>query len=322
MKKLLFLLGLTVSLLCLSGVSSLAQDVIIKLDGTEIEVYVDEISDSIIQYRRYDNPTGPIYKLSTSSIARIEYENGVVEEYNNKPVEEPPVLSDKEKKKQEELDRKAQKKMEEDRKRMEKELENQEKERKKQEQRQQRALNSTQKKGYGLSLGALMNWELLHSNMYNSVYEGLTYSGLRPSIYLDYHFASWFYAGVNGSFSIRKASKQSSASTNSLNFWYQTNNIGVNGHLGLQVPFSSRKMGISVYGGPTISWNISSNAYYSISTKRTFNVPSQQMDLTVGIKLKSIVCLAAEYHIPLGGIDQDRVGIPAYYWSFGVGLGF
>ena len=316
MRNTLFLLGLTLGLLCLSGVSSHAQDVIIKLDGTEIEVYVDEVLEDSVQYRRYDNPAGPTYKLSTSKIARIEYENGVVEEFNNEPVEETPELSDEEKKEQEAYDREVQKKIEEGRKRMEKEL-------KKQEKIQQRELNRQQNKGRGLSFGALMNWERRHSDLFNGGNDGLTYEGLRPSIYLDYHFVSWFFIGVNGSFAIRHASTKSNSSSSTGTYKYDDQNVGVNGHLGFHIPFSSRKYGIGIYGGPTVSWNLKRNAVYSVGNNTTYpEVPNRLTELTVGVKLKTIVCLNAEYHRSLDSVNSDFIGIPAAYWTFGVGLGF
>ena len=61
-----------------------AQDIIHKRDGAQIEALIDEISENVITYRRFDNPFGPKYKLSVDSVARVEFENGATEEFPEK----------------------------------------------------------------------------------------------------------------------------------------------------------------------------------------------------------------------------------------------
>ena len=79
-------LSVVLSLLLSARVLS-AQDLIINREGSKVEAYVEEISHSegYVRYRRYDNPTGPVYKISIATIARIEYENGMVEQFSVDP---------------------------------------------------------------------------------------------------------------------------------------------------------------------------------------------------------------------------------------------
>lgn len=51
-------------------------DNIILKDGTEISAKVEEISESIIKYRRCDNLSGPLYSISKSKVFMIKYSNG------------------------------------------------------------------------------------------------------------------------------------------------------------------------------------------------------------------------------------------------------
>ncbi len=56
-----------------------AQDVITKTDGSAIKAKVEELTETVVKYRRYDNPSGPIYSIPISSVAKIVYENGAVD---------------------------------------------------------------------------------------------------------------------------------------------------------------------------------------------------------------------------------------------------
>ncbi len=53
-----------------------AQDRIIKGDQTQIEAKVIEITQDAVRYKRFSNPDGPTYVLSTGEILYIEYPNG------------------------------------------------------------------------------------------------------------------------------------------------------------------------------------------------------------------------------------------------------
>jgi hypothetical protein len=56
-----------------------AQDLITKLDGSEILVKVIEIDPTSVKYKLYDNQTGPTYVVPKSELFRIKYENGKIE---------------------------------------------------------------------------------------------------------------------------------------------------------------------------------------------------------------------------------------------------
>ena len=53
-----------------------SQDVIYKVDGTEIQAKVTEITPEFIKYKKYSNLDGPTYNLTVSEVFMIVYENG------------------------------------------------------------------------------------------------------------------------------------------------------------------------------------------------------------------------------------------------------
>lgn len=78
MRKLLLTLILALS----ASVYASAHDVIVKLNGEQIQAMVIEVSDSTVKFKRMDDPNGPVYVFNTSDIQYISYENGRVEVYN------------------------------------------------------------------------------------------------------------------------------------------------------------------------------------------------------------------------------------------------
>lgn len=71
MKKKFFLLaGLLLSLDCL------AQDVIVKKDGSTILAKVLVVGDDVVEYKKFSNQDGPTYKISTSNLLSINYQSG------------------------------------------------------------------------------------------------------------------------------------------------------------------------------------------------------------------------------------------------------
>lgn len=70
MKIVLFFLALVAS------TTTFAQDNLIKLDGTEIEVKVVEVDVTSVKYKRFDNLDGPTYSIDKSKFFMIQYENG------------------------------------------------------------------------------------------------------------------------------------------------------------------------------------------------------------------------------------------------------
>lgn len=63
-------------LLSLSSTSILAQDVIVKKDGTTILSKVVEVGSFEIKYKKYSNIDGPMYVVDKNDILSINYENG------------------------------------------------------------------------------------------------------------------------------------------------------------------------------------------------------------------------------------------------------
>jgi hypothetical protein len=61
-----------------------SQDVIVKKDGTSIDVKVEQISVKEIKYYKYDNLDGPSYIINKSEVVIINFENGSFELINSK----------------------------------------------------------------------------------------------------------------------------------------------------------------------------------------------------------------------------------------------
>lgn len=67
--------------LLLSSAVSFAQDVIIETSGSRTEAKILTINDAEISYKRFSNLNGPTYTKRIEKIARIEYENGDVDDF-------------------------------------------------------------------------------------------------------------------------------------------------------------------------------------------------------------------------------------------------
>lgn len=63
--------------------SAFAKDVITKTDGTKLDAKVEEITETVIKYRKASNPTGPVYTIPISSVATVLYENGDMDTFND-----------------------------------------------------------------------------------------------------------------------------------------------------------------------------------------------------------------------------------------------
>lgn len=68
-------------LICVA--SAFAKDVITKTDGTKLDAKVEEITETVIKYRKATNPTGPVYTIPISSVATVLYENGDIDTFNS-----------------------------------------------------------------------------------------------------------------------------------------------------------------------------------------------------------------------------------------------
>lgn len=76
-KTALFLVLFCVSLI------AMAQDVIVKKDGTTVLSKVLEISSTEIKYKQWSNQDGPLYSINRSEVVSINYENGNVEQISS-----------------------------------------------------------------------------------------------------------------------------------------------------------------------------------------------------------------------------------------------
>jgi hypothetical protein len=60
-----------------------AQDAIIKRNGDEIKAKVKAVNDKEIEYIRYDNQEGPLYRIAKSDVLLIMYSNGTKDIFSN-----------------------------------------------------------------------------------------------------------------------------------------------------------------------------------------------------------------------------------------------
>ncbi len=62
---------------------TMAQDVIVKKDGTTIQSKVMEINGVEIKYKKWSNQEGPMYSIIRSEVNSINFQNGEVELFGN-----------------------------------------------------------------------------------------------------------------------------------------------------------------------------------------------------------------------------------------------
>jgi hypothetical protein len=70
------------SILFLSAWMLNAQDMIVKKDGAIVKAKITEVGEESVKYKKVDNPDGPTYSISKSSIVSINYANGEVEKFS------------------------------------------------------------------------------------------------------------------------------------------------------------------------------------------------------------------------------------------------
>ncbi len=66
-----------------SALAASASDIIALIDGTTIEGRVEEVTATVIKYRKASNPTGPLYSVEIAVVRNVLYENGTVDSFNN-----------------------------------------------------------------------------------------------------------------------------------------------------------------------------------------------------------------------------------------------
>lgn len=72
--------------LVLASLACYAQDIVVMTNGESKKVKVEEITDSQIKYRLFDNLSGPLYVVSKNEVFAITYSNGTTETYNKKAI--------------------------------------------------------------------------------------------------------------------------------------------------------------------------------------------------------------------------------------------
>ena len=60
---------------------TMAQDVIVKKDGSTLLSKVVEINDVDIKYRKWSNLEGPVYSVNKSDVLSINYQNGEIDKF-------------------------------------------------------------------------------------------------------------------------------------------------------------------------------------------------------------------------------------------------
>ncbi len=84
-------LKLIISILCFLNISMsvVAQDTIFYKKAGNIVVFVKEVSQTEVQYKKVEMPDGPMYIIDKNDIAKIVYKNGFTEEIKAPTVETP-----------------------------------------------------------------------------------------------------------------------------------------------------------------------------------------------------------------------------------------
>jgi hypothetical protein len=82
----LFILALIV---IFSAVNALAQDIIMLKTGDDIEALIEKVGEAEIEYKKWDNQTGPVYVIKKNDVFMIKYRNGSKDVFNTtaKPVQ-------------------------------------------------------------------------------------------------------------------------------------------------------------------------------------------------------------------------------------------
>lgn len=76
MNKLNFKVLLLFAFVVLVNINTMAQDIITLKNGDDIKAFVQDIGESDIKYKKFENPKGPNYMLKKSEILMIRYANG------------------------------------------------------------------------------------------------------------------------------------------------------------------------------------------------------------------------------------------------------
>lgn len=73
---------IVLSMLLIVALSVVAQDVVVKKDGSTILVKVLEVNQDNIKYKKHSNPNGPTYIIDLDEVLSVNYENGEKDDFN------------------------------------------------------------------------------------------------------------------------------------------------------------------------------------------------------------------------------------------------
>jgi hypothetical protein len=76
-KSVLFLIFMCVSFV------TMAQDVIVKKDKSEIQALILRVDEQNIEYKKWNNQSGPTFVISLGSVAFVKFANGEMERFGN-----------------------------------------------------------------------------------------------------------------------------------------------------------------------------------------------------------------------------------------------
>lgn len=66
-----------------SSITTMAQDVIVKKDGSTILAKVTKVGDKEVEYKKYNSKSDRLYSISVSELMTINYEDGEREDFSN-----------------------------------------------------------------------------------------------------------------------------------------------------------------------------------------------------------------------------------------------
>ena len=83
--------SLTIFLLLLCFAQAKAQDIIVKNDKTEIKAKIEEITETVIKYKKFEMLDGPVYNINKRDVFMVIYKNGSKEYMESQAVTMPIV---------------------------------------------------------------------------------------------------------------------------------------------------------------------------------------------------------------------------------------
>ena len=75
--------------LAFAAITSNAQDVIVKKDGSTVLAKVLEVNQADIKYKKFSNQNGPTYTIDKAEVMAINYEGGDKDTFNSQQTAKP-----------------------------------------------------------------------------------------------------------------------------------------------------------------------------------------------------------------------------------------